>query len=218
MSETKKNLSSPFARTTAAYRVGYFLCRIIFIVLRRVKVRGTENIPSSGAFIVAPNHSSWLDPPLVGAASPAPLSYMAKKELFSSPLMGWLLPRINVFPVDRGTSDVGAVRAAFRILGSGLPLLLFPEGTRGKKKTGHATTDRAKKPPKLGVGYFAARFQAPVIPVKIVNAGSFFSFKPMEVIWGTPVAPPAAGLKNDYAAYTLEIIEKIYSLRAGEKQ
>ncbi len=139
---------------------------------------------------------------------------MAKKELFSSPLLGWLLPRVNVFPVDRGVSDIGAVRAAFRILGSGLPLLLFPEGTRGKKKTAAAPAPQ-KKPPKLGAGYFAAKFQAPVIPVRIINAGYFFSFKPVEIIWGKPVAPPPAGSKDDYAAYTLEIIEKIYSLSPG---
>lgn len=192
------------------YRAGHWLVRFLLLGLRRAKVRGLENIPSEGAFIVAPNHSSYLDPPLVGAACPFAICTMAKKELFSVPVLGMILPRINVFPVERGASDVGAARTALKILEKGRPLLLFPEGTRGGKMN---------KAPKLGVGYFAAKAGVPVIPVLVTGADSFFSFKTIEIIWGEPLEAKASDnpSKDECARFTEEIIKKIYALAATSK-
>ncbi|MDI6756550.1 MAG: lysophospholipid acyltransferase family protein [Endomicrobiia bacterium] len=183
------------------------LCRFVILGLRRVKVRGLENIPSQGAFIVAPNHSSYLDPVLVGSSCPFAISTMAKKELFSVPIFGRILPKINVFPVEREASDVGAVRTALKILKKGGPLLLFPEGSRGKK---------GRKSPKLGVGYFAAKAGVSVVPVLVTGADSFFSFKSIEVIWGEPVIAHENPSKDDYAKFTEDIIKKIYALTAPQ--
>jgi len=189
------------------YRIGWQLCRFLFFTLRKARARGLENIPPDGAFIAAPNHASYIDPPLVGASCNFALNYMAKKELFSVPVLGWILPKINVFPVERTSSDIGAVRTALKILSDGKPLLLFPEGTRGKSR-------KILKTPKLGVGYFASRANVPVLPVRVVNTDSFFSpHKPIEVIWGKPMYPPQSGEKANYSAFTSKIIEAIYQLK-----
>jgi len=195
------------------YRIGWNLCRFLFFNIRRAKVVGLENIPPTNAFIVAPNHISYIDPPIVGASCKFALNYMAKKELFSIPILGWLLPRINVFPVDRGKGDIGAIKTAIKILSDGKPLLLFPEGTRGKNR-------KIPKLPRMGVGYFAHKLNAPVIPVRLINTDSFFSFwKPIKIIWGKPLyytsenETTSTEKKADYSSFTQKVIDNIYNLQ-----
>ena len=100
-------------------------------VLFRLRVVGADRMPREGRLIVASNHVSLLDPPLVGCASPRELDYMAKAELFRIPGLGGLIRRLNAHPVDRTGSDSAALRLALRLLETGRALLVFPEGTRG---------------------------------------------------------------------------------------
>ena len=103
-----------------------FFFRTVF----RVKVEGGENIPKNANFVVCANHQSNLDPPLLGTCFPMRLRYMAKEELFHNKLFGKLIRSLGAFPIKRGKSDVGALRAAVKMLGAGESIVIFPEGGR----------------------------------------------------------------------------------------
>jgi 1-acyl-sn-glycerol-3-phosphate acyltransferase len=132
----------------------------------RLSVVGADRVPREGHLIVAANHQSLLDPPLVGCASPRELDYMAKAELFRVPGLGRLIRVLNAHPVDRTGSDSAALRLALRLLGAGRAVLLFPEGTRG--------TEGRLGPARAGAGMLAALSEAPVVPVYIQGSGRAF--------------------------------------------
>jgi len=141
------------------YFIGKTLIRIFGKVLFDVKVTGRENLPKKGGFIVAANHVSYLDPPIIGAACPGRLFYMARHDLFRNPLFGVILRSVNVFPVKRNSADITALKKALKILKSGRGLLLFPEGSRQQPgRLGEPTA---------GVGLLVAKSKAPVIPAFI---------------------------------------------------
>src|SRR5262249_21235130 len=94
--------------------------------LRLSAVR-TELVPRAGPLLLASNHSSLLDPPLIGSVLPRELDYMAKTELFRIPGLGRLIRKLNAHPVDRSGSDSSALRLALRLLGGGRAVLVFPE-------------------------------------------------------------------------------------------
>jgi 1-acyl-sn-glycerol-3-phosphate acyltransferase len=130
------------------------------------EVVGYENIPKTGAVILAPNHVSLLDPPLVGVTCGRKPFIMAKEELFSG-IQGWAIQRMGSFPVKRGGADRVALRRAKEILGQGKLLLIFPEGTRSR--TGELGT------PEAGVAMLAHMNKAPVVPVYISGTEKAFS-------------------------------------------
>ncbi len=136
-----------------------WLARLCF----RIEARGAEHLPWTGPLLVVTNHSSLLDPPLVGAVTPRPLHYMAKAELFRIPLFGRLIRAVNARPVRRGGSDPAALREALRILEAGGALLVFPEATRGPEGV-----LREARP---GAGMLAVLSGAPVVPVYISGTG-----------------------------------------------
>lgn len=128
-------------------------CKVIF----RLKVYGKKYIPPKGGFILASNHVSYLDPIVVGVASPRKLNFMARHDLFSIPLLGKLISNLGAFPVKRGTADVSAIREAIRRLRNGNALVLFPEGRR-------IGAINADEEPEAGIGFLAAKLGVPVIP------------------------------------------------------
>ncbi|MGI8477860.1 MAG: lysophospholipid acyltransferase family protein [Thermomicrobiales bacterium] len=124
---------SDFARGTLGGGLRRVVRAVIFLVLRPLvgyRVVGIENIPATGAVIVAANHLHNLDPLFVDAAVPRRIHYMAKKEAFKNRVVGYLLLRGGAFPIDRGKSDRAAIRRSLATLKQGIPLGLFPEGTR----------------------------------------------------------------------------------------
>ena len=135
------------------------LMRLLF----RLQGRGREHVPRSGPVLLVSNHSSVLDPPLVGGAAPRPLAFMAKAELFAIPGLGWLIRRLNARPVRRDGADPAALRTALKVLQEGGVLLVFPEGTRG--------AEGVLRPAKPGAGMLAVLSGAPVIPVYISGSG-----------------------------------------------
>jgi 1-acyl-sn-glycerol-3-phosphate acyltransferase len=139
------------------YFSGWELSRILSKFVFRVRVSGRENIPKSGGFILASNHISHFDPPLVGCWVPRAIYFFAKKELFDHKLFGTILHRVNALPVRRGTIDRQALEMAVEIVKRGHGLAIFPEGTRSK--TGDLMA------PKLGVGVIARQAECPVVPV-----------------------------------------------------
>jgi len=154
-----------------AERTGY---RFLLSRLYRVDVRGAERIPREGAVILAANHESILDPWLLPLATPRPVRYMAKAELWRHRGVRWVMEKFGTFPVERGTGDRGAVGRAARLLADGELLGIFPQGTclpfrdrrwyRGAAKLAIATgativpvclvgTERALRPGKFKLGF-----------------------------------------------------------------
>ncbi|MDR1418583.1 MAG: 1-acyl-sn-glycerol-3-phosphate acyltransferase [Endomicrobium sp.] len=188
-------------KSTFLFLVGRQMFRIMFKLFYRWDIKGVENIPKEGGAIIAPNHTSFFDPPLTGSAMKRPLYFMAKKELFDVPIFGWIIKRTNAFPVKRGVQDVNAMRHAFSLLKKWHLLLMFPEGTRSKDgKQGKA---------KAGPGMVACNAQVPLVPVKIENTNIMLKFKRIKIEYGEPIYPPKEFTKSDYVVMSQKVLDKI---------
>jgi 1-acyl-sn-glycerol-3-phosphate acyltransferase len=143
---------------------GFFY--IIFRLLFFLKIEGLENIPSKGSYIVASNHSSFLDPPILGGAFYGArwinLNFLAKEELFRNKVFGWLLLNVRAFPVKRQTGDIGAIKECIKRIKKGEPLAIFPEGERSP--TGELM------PAFHGIALVATKTGVPILPVYIKDA------------------------------------------------
>jgi 1-acyl-sn-glycerol-3-phosphate acyltransferase len=167
--------------------------------------------------LLVANHSSLLDPPLVGGMAPRQLSFMAKAELFRVPLFGALIRRLNARPVRREGADAGALRTALRVLQEGGVLLMFPEGTRGP--------EGALREPKPGAAMLAVMSGAPVVPVFIQGSGRAWPRgrtlpRPakVRVTFGPPQIferRDADGRKRDYEAVSRRMMAAIGRLADG---
>jgi 1-acyl-sn-glycerol-3-phosphate acyltransferase len=122
-------------------------------------VAGTERIPRQGGLIVASNHISFWDPPLVGAALPRESHFLAKEELFSTPLLGPAIRSVHAIPIRRGTADLSGLARAIDVLRRGGVLLMFPEGSRMR--------DGELHPARPGVGMLAVHADVPIAPCYI---------------------------------------------------
>jgi 1-acyl-sn-glycerol-3-phosphate acyltransferase len=125
------------------------------------EVYGSENLPLSGACLLAANHMSFLDPPFVAAACPQrEIFYFARQTLFRPGFWHFILSRINTIPVDRdGDSNLKAIRKGLKLLHEGQGVTIFPEGTR--------TSDGHFQKAQDGVGFLACRSAVPVVPLRL---------------------------------------------------
>jgi 1-acyl-sn-glycerol-3-phosphate acyltransferase len=201
----------------AIYKAGHALVPVLFRALGGYEKVHQERVPRVGPLIVAPNHLSFADPPLVGCATRRRLRYMAKRELFLPLGIGWLLRALGAFPVSRGAVDIRAMRRALELLREGEAVLVFPEGGRGDGKT--------LRMPEQGVSLLAKRSGAPVIPVGIVGSdrvlprgAKFFHRGKTSVIWGEPFGYEDAtrGLaeREARAHFARELISRVWALIA----
>lgn len=167
-------------------RIFYSIVRGIldffFFRIMHLHVEGRENVPEKGAIIVAPNHKSDWDPPLIGVAfDKRVVHYMAKEELFRNPIAAWILKLFGTFPVKRGRVDQGAIRRAIRELKDGHPLGIFPEGTRIKREgLGRFHTGMASLAMLSGVS---------IIPVAVIGSKDLPKRNgPLAVLIGKPIS------------------------------
>jgi cytidylate kinase len=167
------------------YRFGVLLAHIFLPTFGSLTVEGREHVPPEGPLIVASNHLSNADPPLMVYAMPRPIWFMAKRGLFWGPLITRALRAWHAHPVERDGRDVDAVRWALGTLAEGRALLVFPEGTRSRG---------ALRKGNVGLAYLALRSGAPVLPVAITGSegiGSIlripFHFKRLRVVIGEPL-------------------------------
>jgi 1-acyl-sn-glycerol-3-phosphate acyltransferase len=123
---------------------------------------GVEHIPPTGAVIIAPNHVTYADPPLVSIPVRRPVYYMAWNRLFAVPGLSWLIRRLRAFPVDIDSSDPRATREAVRVLQAGEALMIFPEA--GRSPDGRLQRFR------LGAFRLACSLGVPILPVTILGA------------------------------------------------
>jgi len=192
------------------YAFAHAFVGLLFRTLFRYRVIGAEKIPRDGALVIAANHISNFDPPILGVALPRPVSYMAKKELFALPVLKTILPWLYAFPVDREAGGTGALRAALRMLKEGRCVGIFPEG--GRNVTG--TNDE-----KAGAAFLAAASGAPVIPAAIVGTRRLRPFGRVTVVFGDPmhVVRNRQSKEDDLEKGAAEIMQRIRTLEESNR-
>jgi 1-acyl-sn-glycerol-3-phosphate acyltransferase len=159
------------------YTAGQTICRSYLSTFYKVEVIGKENIPNHKGVLLCCNHIHLMDPPFLGSYIERPIHYMAKAEIFEAPILKSIIPKLNAFPVRRGMSDKQALRQGLKILKEHKILGIFPEGTRSE--TGQLQKGLA------GVGFFALKTDAQVVPSAII--GPYKLFKPLKVVYGKPL-------------------------------
>jgi 1-acyl-sn-glycerol-3-phosphate acyltransferase len=168
------------------YRFGYITSQIIGKTLFSFKVVHRERIIETGGAILAMNHESYLDPPLAGIACHRELYYLARKTLLQWPILGPILPKMNVIPVDQDRADMSALKTIIKIVRAGHATVIFPEGSR--------TLDGELQPAQPGLGLVIAKTLAPVVPMRIFGAHKAFPrggkprfFTPITLVVGEPI-------------------------------
>ena len=141
------------------YWIGWTLCRCIYATYFRWKVYHPERVPVSGPVILAANHASFLDPPLVGSGLPRAINYLARETLFKYPGLGAILRSVNAVPVDREGGGGAGLKAILDRLLAGGGIILFPEGTR--------SPDGELRGARAGIGLTVIKSSAPVVPVRV---------------------------------------------------
>lgn len=171
----------------------------------RMRAHGTENVPRTGPVIVACNHISYFDPPVLGTTSPRRLSYMAKEELFHIPVLGPLIAAVGAYPVDRKGSATAAIKRSVEVLRHGGAIGIFPEGTRNISGENEA---------RGGVALLASLGKAPVVPARVVGTDRVSRFGKIDVFFGKPMSLPAdrKASREEMANFTDEVMRAIRSL------
>jgi 1-acyl-sn-glycerol-3-phosphate acyltransferase len=141
------------------YFVGWCAFRAVYAVYFRWKVFTPEHVPKTGPVILASNHSSFLDPMLVGAGLHREINYLARENLFRFPVLGWILHKWQAVPVNREGGGAKGLKAILDRLLAGGAIILFPEGTR--------SADGNLQPARSGVGLTVIKSTAPVVPVRV---------------------------------------------------
>jgi 1-acyl-sn-glycerol-3-phosphate acyltransferase len=201
-----KNYYEPYVTPPILYQALRWIAIFVFHSVARIRLRGLYNVPTSGAFIIASNHLSWTDIPLIPLHLRRKVVYMAKEEYFKNPKMRWIVRFLGSFPVKRGEGDRQALRTGEEQLKKGNILVIFPEGTRSRKHImaqAHA-----------GMGMIALRTGVPVVPVAIW--GSEYALKkfgaPITIAYGQPLVLKPKGKKitrEDIDEATETVMRKI---------
>ena len=178
-----------------------------------VKISGKEHIPKKGPFILASNHISNFDPPIMGSCSGRELHFLAKKQLFDNLLAKWWLLGVNSIPLNRGAIDRTALAKCLDALKKGNGLVIFPEGTRSK--TGDFLS------PKPGIGMLAIQAKCPIVPAFVQGtdrlSSCFLGRSKLLVSFGEPI--PAEWLesippeKENFHMVASTVMERIKALK-----
>ena len=176
---------------TILYRLGQGFARFCFANLGRMEVTGREGVPPFGPLLVASNHLSFTDPPLLVASIPRPLYFLGKQELFANPITRFAMRGFHVSPFDRSGARVDILRIALRLLAEDKAVVVFPEG--------HRSPDHTMKEGMLGVAYLALKSQTPILPVGVTGTERFSG-------WRMPV-PLCRMSANIGQPFTLPLLE-----------
>jgi len=181
----------PYAQLemTPLYGISHALLEIAYDICFRGDIAGVENLNLPGGYIVASNHASFADPPIVGLFLPRQVNFFARKSLWKPGLAARWLDGVGTIPVDRdGGADTQAIKRVLQSLESGRVVILFPEGTR-------SPDDQLQKP-KPGIGLIACRSGVPVVPARVFGAFEAFGRQsgprlgtPISVTYGRPLPP-----------------------------
>jgi 1-acyl-sn-glycerol-3-phosphate acyltransferase len=193
----------------------YHLTLLIGKVFFRFRIVHRERVIQSGPVILAMNHQSYFDPPMAGTTCDRAIFFLARKTLMDVPVLGWLLPKLNVIPVDQQGNDRSALKAIIRILRAGDCALVFPEGAR--------TLDGNLMPALPGVGFIIAKTLAPVVPMRIFGAhealprgGGKLRLHPITIVVGEPLFFTDADLqpagKDLYQRFSQRVMDAITAI------
>ena len=199
------------------YRLAQVVLFIFYRICFRLEAYGRENVPQdSRGVILAPNHASYLDPPILGVTLARHITYLAKEYLFKVPVFGTVLFWLGAIPIKSEADDFRSMRQLLRALKNGKQILIFPEGTR--------SLDGNFKSVEAGVGFLAVKSQAHVVPVYI--KGTFQAFPkgvkwfknhPVKIYYGKPFIPalePELLNKPDpYLAVSEKIMAEIAKIK-----
>lgn len=208
----------PFPRAgyTPVYYLGGSLLRLFYWLYGRWTIVGLENVPKSGGVLLAGNHVSNLDPPMVGGAlfGYRRVRFMAKSELWSTKIGGFIMDRVMSYPVKRGTADRPTIRRTLEWLAQGDAIAIFPEGERSE--------NGRLQPAQPGVALLVQKSGVPVIPVAIVGTFAMWpkgrkSLKrvPLTIAFGAPLHFPSDAPRE---AITSAIMIKIAELLTANGQ
>jgi 1-acyl-sn-glycerol-3-phosphate acyltransferase len=198
------------------YWVGYHLSRLAGRLLFRFRVIHRERMIQSGPVILAMNHQSYLDPPLAGSTCDRAIYFLARRSLLDVPLLGRVLPKLNVIPVNQEGVDRTAIKAVIRVLQAGNGVLMFPEGSR--------TLDGTLQTAEPGLGLIIAKTLAPVVPMRIFGAhqalprgGGKLRFCRITIVVGEPLhftAPDIEGQGREvYPRLSQRVMDAIAELQ-----
>jgi 1-acyl-sn-glycerol-3-phosphate acyltransferase len=196
-----------------SYYLGWRSFRTIYKVCFRAKFYNPERVPETGPVILASNHASFIDPPLVGTGLHRGINYLARESLFRFPGIGALLRSWSAVPVDRDGGGAAGLRAILDRLHAGGGIILFPEGTR--------TKDGKLQPARSGIGLTVIKSDAPVVPVRVF--GTFEAFgrhmkfphsHPIAVKYGLPMRFEA--LRSEAKTCNKARLKAIYQQVADE--
>lgn len=169
------------------YKLVAFIIRSILRLNGGIVTKGKDHVPAEGGVIVAANHISYLDPPLLGSVLPRVGTFMARKGLFDIPVLGWMIKRA-AFPVDRENPRPSTIKDAVRRLKNGDLIVMFPEGRRVEP----GQLSQAKR----GIGMIASMSNVPIVPVLIIGSDKalpvdarWLKRHKVSVIFGQPVYP-----------------------------
>ena len=186
--------------------------RTLYRVLSRTDVRGYKNIPNQGPYLITSNHLSYYDPPLTLSFWPHQAEVLGAADHMEKPGVGHVMRYYGTHPVRRDSSDIPVLRLALRLLRSGYPLLIMPEGKRNPDGLGEA---------QLGAAYLASKADVPIIPVGITGTEQLFpslrrgSRQEIRMIIGNLYRLPPLEITNHkqkLRAWTHIIMSKIASL------
>lgn len=197
--------------TTPLYQVLKVIVSPIYRLLFNIRVKGKENVPREGGVLLCPNHIAAVDVISIGVACPRQITCIAKKELFSIPVLGGLITALGAVKIDRGGGDVGAIKTAVATIEKGRTVVIFPQGHRCPG------VNPATTPVRGGAGLIAYHAKCDVVPVCInIKKGKYGLFRRTEIIYGKPIRYSSLGFteggRDEYNAATQMIFDEIIKM------
>ncbi|MDB6003609.1 MAG: phospholipid/glycerol acyltransferase [Prosthecobacter sp.] len=198
----------------------YWISQRLFRELARglydFRIVGAEKLQFPGPAIIASNHVSFLDPPLVGSSFDEMVYSFARKSLFNNPIAGMILRSWKVLAVDREKHDTAALKTTIRLLRDGKKVLMFPEGTR--------SYDGQPQSAEAGIGLFIDKGRAPVLPVRLYGAYEAYprgakTLRPSKItlvigdLWQPDLKSYSETGKELYQVLADEVMRRITELR-----
>lgn len=189
-----KEIIKRVCRVVVAFCI-YWYCKIVY----RIRIVGKENVPKEGALLFCGNHRTYLDPPLITVTAGRKMSFMAKEELKSNPLMSFLCFAFDGIWVKRDSKDIGSLKTAMKVLKNGGCIGIFPEGTRNGMEKNDGKL-------KNGAAYMALKTGAKIVPIGIQGPAKLFTKN--IIIYGKPM---------DFSEYTQSKIDKQIEDKVSEQ-
>lgn len=193
------------------YRRAKKILAPLFRFFLRIKAVGVENVPTDGGLVLCSNHIAALDVISIGAVCPRQLTFVAKKELFSVPVLGWVMKKLGAIQVDRSANDISAIRTSVNAASNGGVLSIFPQGTRCPGVNPESTKIHS------GAAMIAYRSGCDILPVSIKIKGAKYGFlKRIEVVFGEVIPLETLnieeGTRTEYAEATERVFKEVCKL------